>query len=512
MRYFKVYDSYGFIPVSPSLAGKGIRGLGFALLLCLAMLGCSDPTETQDLMLLGEPLSLVRGESVSVAVTAPTKFFDRNIDEEVASPGGLVLRSFYRSSSTSGLALLVSSADTEIGRHELVLEMGGGRGTLVVSVLGGPVGQGEVFAANAEASAGADWATLYLDGVGTAWDSGVRVWAEGAPGFHVLAWRVVTESRLEVSYGIDLSQEPGIADIVIQDGGARWSVPFSIVAARSFENLAGPQPVVKGRVSNVTLRNPSSGITQWTRLFSETDELELGEAEELQAGTVEIPVRAPFEFPGDSLSLLAKTFSADRRYVEVMPVELELHESGAIVFTPSRVSFGQPSEQGKLTSIGVDLLGFEGLELPSDSGLAVEKVRVESSSSATVDWLVSPVAVESFVTGTLKASGVEWPVAVALTSNETWDAAAAVPVMHAGDRMLVPILTTGLDLVGEAFTLEAPDTLTIHSFEVIDEGCLLAEVSVADTAWSGEHAFWIRNNIFDLRVSINVEEGPFGAL
>jgi hypothetical protein len=298
----------------------------------LFTVACGDSIEPKDVLLSATPQSVVRGTSSVVHITSSEDIFDKTGIQDLVSDGGLVLRGFHRESKTSAIAEVLADEATAIGRHVFNIEMGSGTGTVTISVLSGPLNQGQVFPANAEASSGADWATLYLDGMGTAWDSGVQVSAEGAPGMHVLAWRVVTESRLEVSYSIDLSQEPVIADIVVQDGAAQWIVPFTIVAAQRFENLAGPQPIIKGRVATATLRNPSSGINAWTRLFTDDDALELGEAEELSTGSVELPVRIPIDFEGDSLSLLAKTFTADRRYVEVMPVELVVYESGAVVF------------------------------------------------------------------------------------------------------------------------------------------------------------------------------------
>jgi hypothetical protein len=428
-----------------------------------------------------------------VTVTAPEALFDRNIDEEIVSSGGLVLRSFYRSSATSGLALLVSTAATEVGRHELVLEMGGGQGTLAVSVLAPQVGPGTVQATGGDvASSGAELVRLSVVGQGTRFDSRVTAEIEDAEGISVQFLEVLTATSLEVRYSVSLSQEPTTATMVLRDGNDEWRLPITIVAPKRLASEAGPVFLPKGQAGYVRVENASSVMAGLSRVVvPEGEEAEYALPVVHKKGVLDIPVRVPFDTEGDRLFFEVWSFDQGA-FLEIVEVEVTLLQPTYLAAMPSRLPALSGDYELTLVAPGFDFKTLLAVEARTNDAAMVTRFAVDAQGVAKATLSLAPGVTEGMFKLVATGSEQELMGVVAIagpTSSEhltTWS-------VEAGDRLYLPVaFSTDVDFVRDELTAEAEEgsDLTIHSVAVIDENCAVLEVE-ADKDGEGWQNLWL---------------------
>ncbi|MCP4663865.1 MAG: hypothetical protein GY856_51430, partial [bacterium] len=308
-------------------------------------------------------------------------------------------------------------------------------------------GPGTITAEGTTATAGARMATLTILGQGTGFDNMCTVHAEGADGFEVVLVRVIAASLMEVVYNISFDQEPTQATIVMEDGDYSYEVPFTILSPVTLENQAADQALTRGQVGSVTLSHAEAGLHFGT-YFETDDSIETGAAEVIVKDTeVRIPIRVPADYPGDTLSLTANSFSEGGAYLETMSVEIDLLDPAYIAFTPSRLNLTDGEQSTGVVAQGIDLTTLESLTIEENDHVVISSWEATDTTTGAVDFVLSAETEEGrqILTaddGYRRVSGVV--AFIDATGKVAYRAGRDVP---AGDRVFFPVVVQGADLV-----------------------------------------------------------------
>ncbi|MCP4605907.1 MAG: hypothetical protein GY847_36245 [Proteobacteria bacterium] len=478
----------------------------FILLLTVAILACDGKQDDPATVILAaDPPSLLQGQSVTMMLSTLEDFFDEELELPLTSAGGLVFQELVVDSHTKAIATFTSDESTEIGPHRFEIDQGGRHGVLDISVMAEQPGPGTIKAEGNKATAGARNAILTLLGKGTKLDSDCEVEVEGADGFTIDSVNVKTERRIIVTYSISLDQEPTAATVVVLDGVKRYEVPFEIVSAKEFENRAEDQRLVKGRVGWITLTHPSAEMGQFTR-FVEEDNTETGIADVIDQTEVRIPVRVPFDYKGDSLTLTAGTFESGGAYYELMTTDVMLLEPAYIAITPSVLSLSSGEQQVALRAQGIDLTALESLTLADNEQLSLSDWEATTASEGTATFVVEPGAEPGSHLlyaddGFRQAVGV-----VGLHKSIGYAIKKSEEELKIGDHIYLSFVFQGSDLVEGEYELSGADGVEVVGLTHIDEGGFVAELAADNDTHEGLRKLNLNVGDKDYDVFVSVTE------
>ncbi len=482
--------------------------LWIAVLALVLIAACDDDKDDQDAILLAaDPPSLIQGERIESTIKSNGPFFAGKLNKPITSEGGLTLTSLTITNDKTARAVISSNDNTTIGAHSFELEMDGTSAELTISVIAPEFGQGTIRAEGTTATAGANMATLTIFGQGTSFDKKCTVQAEGADGFEVDFVDVITANALQVNYSISLDQEATQATVVLQDGGYRYEVPFTILSPSTFENQATDQVLTRGQVGWVTLSHAEASLGPATFFKLEDESVESGSADVLQASKeVRIPVRVPIDFNGNSLNLTAWSYSQGGAIFETMTVEVELVEPGYFALVPSRLE-KTPSEQTvDIVAHEIDLTGLKTLVSEENDTLTLLDWEAAAPGSGNVELLLdSEIRVGAYKL--IADNGVRQLTSlVAVTGAIKQNAVyAAEKELIAGDHVYLPIVARGIDLLEGSTELEGDESVEVIGITHIDPGSIIAELAVDGDAEEGMHTLVLNNGseTYDVYIKIN---------
>ncbi|MCP4606998.1 MAG: hypothetical protein GY847_41880 [Proteobacteria bacterium] len=478
----------------------------FVVLLVL-LCACNDESSQSEIYIVADPPSILDGETLSVVLTSSEDFFSGSIDAPLTSEGGLVLQSVDVQDSRTALATFVANASTSPGMHILELAAGDEVGVLNMSVMLPQPGIGQVSSDNAVATAGALGATLSIDGQGTNFDSECGVSVEGADGFQISMVDVVTSGHISVTYDIDIEQKPTTCTVIVTDGMQRYELPFTILSPDAFETQEDDQWLTKGQKGIVILRHPDASMHFGTGFQIDDETVESGVIDVIGETEVHIPVRVPFDFSQDTLSLTAATYNEGGAFLETMNVEVSLFAPAYLGFVPSRLDLDSSEDTHAVDMVtgGVDLLDIESLSIEKNDELFISDWSLESSDLLNVEFLVTS-QVEAGVFEITANDGFRDLTALVATTSLGFDTIYGYSGQIAqGDRVYFPVILSSAT-VTVSTTAVGDDDIEVHGVELIDEGCLVVDLQLANDAEEGLHTLSINNEGDAYYVYVHVEE------
>jgi hypothetical protein len=472
---------------------------------CLLSATCNNSHDDNDVLLLVDPQTVVRGTSVSVRITSKESFFKEDIETDLVSEGGLVLRGFHRVSGTELLAEVIADESTTVGRHEFVIETGGGTGTLAISVLAPSAGPGTVEVAGGDAcSSGAEFVRLSVIGHNTSFDSQVTAEIEGADGVTVQFVEVLTATSLEVRYSVSLEQEPGTCVVVLRDGNDEWRIPITIVAPTRLQSQAEPQFLRKGQAGFVRVSNAASKMDGLSRVMVQGDEVEYGLPEVQETGVLDVPLRLPFDTEVDSLAFEVWTFNQGA-FLEIVEVEVELLEPTYLAATPSQLPQVSGDYEVTLVAPGFDFATIESVESQGNDHVMVTKYGVGLDGVARVNLALAPGVEEGEFSLVVHGSQPDLVGVVAIAGDSQAEHISTWKI-EAGDHRYVTVaFSNEVALLGATLTAEPDegDDITVHSIAAVDDTCLVLELSSPEDS-KGWQGVWIHADGEDFHVSLEV--------
>lgn len=487
-------------------AGVRLRRAGALFLALLLASACSNDKVDTPIYLGASPASLLVGESIVVEVTASEEFFSADVTQPMASEGGLTLDSLTVEDATHALVSISSTAETVIGAHRFTLTDSDAAATLDVSVLAEPAGPGTVTAEGNTATAGASNATLTIWGEGTHFDAAVTAEVIGADGFEIVSLTLQTEAWIEIRYSIALDQEPVEAVIAIYDGMLTYEVPFTILSPLSLQSTVVDQALTKGRVGLVTFANSDASLNAGTTFAELPSGVESGSAQVTSEAEVQIPVRVPVDFAGDSIALTAYTYSEGGAVLELITADVAFLEAAWLEVKPSRLTAAIGAQEVAIEAHGIDLTGVESLALTGD-GISLVSWAAASATDATATLAVTADAtVDGYVftadEGQREVYGlVVYPgLGVGVFPSE-----ASFP---AGDHAFVALALVGGDLAEGDAVLACDGAFEVIGLQFVDPGSVIAELSSSSVASPGLETLTLSSGgeEYDVHIAI-VESG-----
>jgi len=469
----------------------------FNFVLLLAVCACDDDkNEKGPILLAADPPSLPVGESITATITAEKPFFTEDVTAPMTSGGGLTIESLTVQDKRTALASIETSAETELGVHRFLLELGDNIGQLDISVVTETPGPGSVTAEGDVASAGARHALLSIIGNGTLFDSECTVSVEGADGFDVEAIDVMAENWIEVNFSISLEQEPTQATVVVIDGIIRYEVPFTIVSPQLFENEEQGQALTKGRVGTVQLAHSQATFNQGTGFPDIDESVEWGEPEVIDTNQAEVLVRVPFDFEGDSLEMVAFTYTEGGAFLQMLSTEVALDDPAWLAAIPSRLEETPGVQTVDLSAQGVDLTAIESLTLEADDLLVLSSWTASAPDSGSAELVVGS-GVEARAYDLAAYDGHRDVIGTIVVPGSGYGADANEQTLTAGDHLFLSIVVHGDDLAEGETVLEGDDDLAVVALTYVDPGCVIAEISVDEPAYEGSHTMHLSDGSYE---------------
>ena len=455
-------------------------------------------------MLAADPPSLPEGESITAMVTSSKPFFKADTAVSITGEGGLVLVSLIRQDDRHAIATISAVGGATVGAHRFIVSIKDETATLDVSVIAEADGPGTASSDNATATAGAYMATLTINGQGTHFDSMCEVEVEGADGFDVHSVNVQTEGWLDVSYSIDIEQEPTQATVVVIDGQFSYEIPFTILSPAEFDTTVTGQMLTKGRVGDIVLSHPEASLHSGTRFQTDGLDIDAGDADVTDPTEVSIPVRVPFTSIDSSLVLQAHTYSEGGAILEIIDVTISLLEPAYLATVPSRLTNTAGVQTVNLVAAGVDLTLLTDLTLESDPHVSLASWLATSASAGTADITLDSAASSGgyALTADDGIREIYGTVAVMGSGKNAFESESDV---YAGDHLYISFVVYGGDLVDGDIELTGDDDITAVAFTFVDPGCVIAELEIDDNATDGLSSMTLSSNGEDYNVYLVIE-------
>jgi hypothetical protein len=467
---------------------KPLPAFAWCVFLVASLLVACSPPEEEELpvVLAADPPSLLLGESVVVTLTALEPFFIKDLEGPFVGEGGLVIESITRESKTRAYASVISTAETLVGAHLFAFELGGQTADLTLSVFAEQPGPGTISIDGDTASAGASNATLEIMGNGTHFDSQCTVHVEGADGITVETATVTAANRIVVRYSIEWDQDPTVATLVVLDGLVRYEAPFSIVSPASFETVVGGQALTKGRAGWVVFAHPGAALHQGTRIDPGDGPVEAGAPDVIDSTEVRIPVRVPFDHPGDTLKLTAISYGGGGAFVETITADVDLFEPAFVAVVPSRIPQVAGQQVVELVAEGVDLSSAVLFEADGPAGVALAAWSAGGPGSGTATFELEPWPSSGAIALTVDDGRrlVHGVAGVVPFGKGTWKAEAEIA---RGDRLLLPVVVYGGSLVADDIWFDEAPGFQIAVSSAVDSGCVVVDLAVTASASVGFH-------------------------
>ncbi len=482
--------------------------LGFKIICLVSLVVCCEGGYIDKPLpvIAAQPPSLFEGASLTAALSADDSFFTNDMGLPQVSDRGLVLSALELKSDTVATATFTTTAATLTGLHRFELVSALDTAVLKISVLVPPPGPGTVSSDNAHATAGASGAMLKIEGYGTSFDERCSIHVEGAPGFEITSVDVISGALIQLTYNIGMEQPAVQAILVIIDGKQRYELPFVISPAAVFENQAANAPLVKGQAGWVSLSHPYATFGANTFFEINVDGIETGKAEVIDTTQVRIPVRVPFDYPSNTLALVAKTLSQGGAVAETMTLGLSLVEPAYLTLSPTSLLATQPDHQVQLNAVGFDLSTIEELTVEGEAVSIIDwQVLDANTGTCSLGLLQADVDRSFLITAKSSEREVSGVIAVRRLSKAIYSSCERIRI---GDHLYCSIVVSGFELAETEVSLETSEAIELKNWQQLDRSRLVAELVVQKSAVPGWELITLNNgaNAYEAEIEI-VESG-----
>ena len=512
-----------------SRAGDRLKAVGIAMLCLLPVLGCKEESDKAAVIAIAsDPTGIYKGEDVNVRLVASKPFFTEDVDLSAVSDRGLILSGLKRQDDTHAVAALETDEETEVGLHEISIEVGGATAMLQLSVLTPEQGPGTVTVERNAGSAGVEMAQFVIYGDGTSFDRLCTAEVEGADGFEVRFLDIEGSEQINVYYSISRDQEPTEATVAILDGDYRYEVPFTISAVEELDNEIDGQVLTKGQVGNVIVYHRDASVSRSTVFEVPDERVETGEAQIGDDMSATIPVRVPADYEDNTLALTAKTFSSDGAFLELVHLKVQLVEPAYVAIHDALLPMAPDTYERVFETGGVSAWNVDNIvvaPVPADAeaaatdtddeeadtesvlGLTLSDWRSESKRLGSMDFYLTDKTLEGAYQVTFELTdGRQLPGIIAV--SDWMSRRAHVPAVSAaqGDRLYLPVAVQGGDLVEETVFADGTEEIEVIDTIFIDAHTAVLDIQIDAKAYPSAEYLTLHGEEYDYGVSVTITE------
>ena len=446
----------------------------------LFLASCEDSGNEETVLVAVKPASVEIGESVTVELSALEPVFSTTHIAPVSSSdsgNGIVISELSVLDDRHAIASINTSRLTGPGIHAFELDFGNTTARFEISVVPSPEGPGTAAIENNRATAGAKYAKFSIWGTNTHFDSEVDVYAENADGMQIILTDVKTETWIEVSYEIDINQEPTTATIVLSDGQDQYQFPFEIAQPAVFNNELTNQVLARGQVGKVSLRGQDAMLYAATHPVNIPENIEYSATRSTTQGA-EFFMRVPADYGADVLKLDCHTYIENGAELEIITTEIPIVDPLYAVPIPSIVPANGVEVQTGIFTNDSSGQPIAALGMTPDDNIVNLKLDPDGSMS----WMIGSTIEHAGCPFTVTFDNNYTSPSQIVIEREDALLSVAKSSYYLGDRDFLQVALSTNNLLQDAVSLEGDDCVEVLDTIIIDSGTVIFDLAICDDA------------------------------